>query len=263
MMVMKMRVMILPHYWGYFMIRKSDQSYFTMKQNYYGSDCKLATELGLKKAEAYFNDVPHSKCVIDQLHAIGNTGNAFACLSGRSRKLVSLAHRHKENFSVSLIMSHPSLIGYQSLNSQKYSELNILHLMTIEDIMKYLSIGDAKQASAKLAISGGRSGYIHEPLEQSLKCTSSTRNGIEWLIYRDFIKMNLNIMESSYERTRKSWDALLNIGHLGRVRIQELIDKIEPCDFEVDDLVDRDVLIPVLGDGHSFKPAYCRYLSCL
>lgn len=109
---------------------------------------------------------------------------------------------------------------------------------------------------------GGRFRYIKDStratLEQPLISATYSRNGIEWRIYREFIRMNPRVMKDSYNKEQKSWqwDALLELGHIGRVRIEELIPDIQLCQFEVDDLVDRDVLIPLLEDRHSFKPAF-------
>ena len=77
----------------------------------------LTTEKSAKKFDMNLSDLIHSKCIIDQLHAIGNAGNAFACLSGSSWKLVNLAHRWREKIPRSLMRSHPCIMEYQSLNN--------------------------------------------------------------------------------------------------------------------------------------------------
>ena len=120
----------------------------------------------------------------------------------------------------------------------------MLPLVNVEDVMKYLSIDDARPAM--------------EAVDQPLVSATYFRNGIEWRIFREIIKMNPKVVEDSYNKGQKSWlwDALLELGHVGRVRIEDLIAVIQQCQFEVDDLLDRDVLIPVFGDRLSFKPAF-------
>jgi hypothetical protein len=200
----------------------------------------------------------HCMDIIDQLHAIGNNGYAFGCLSGSTWKLVSLAW--KKDFKTST--EYPRFNEYQSLNHQKYSELPLYPLTDTDDTCSFLALYgknvSAEAAAHCVVVTGGRFEYVLNPEIRHFDIFKFKRGSLEWAIWDMYLAKNENLLLRI--KNDSEIHMLLEIVDIGRDTLERILLERE-FDCNVDDLVDKDILVPRPGNPHYFLPAciHCVY----
>eukprot|EP01039_Chlorochromonas_danica_P010580 gene10580-11724_t len=206
-------------------------------------------------------DVTCCTRIIDELHAIGNAGLCFGCISGSTWKLKHLAYRY-QNCPLSLVNSYPSLFGYQSLNSQKYRELSLQPLGSLQTAMSFAEFhleiqreevvqDDVQRALIK---SGGRYSFF----KSELQCpTTNTLSPFDthveintvYCLYDAFVQLNLNLLSNAYDASTKTWnyDQIVpeKWSPLAYKNVEKIMENSGGCGSQETpmDYVDMDVLL--------------------
>jgi hypothetical protein len=200
----------------------------------------------------------HSIGFIDQLHAIGNNGYAFGCLSGSTWKLASLAL--KKEFKESSKCHR--FDEYQNLNPQKYSELPLYPLTDPHDACSFLALDgqnvSLEDAAARIVVTGGRFQCMRTPETIHVNIFDFDRGGLEWAIWDIYLSKNENLLCGISDD--QAIHQLLQVESVGRATLAQILSE-RHFECTVDDLVDKDLLVPEPGNPHYFLPAciHCVY----
>ena len=164
----------------------------------------------------------HCINIIDQLHAIGNNGYAFGCLSGSTWKLVSLAW--KKGFETSA--EYPRFNEYQNLNHQKYSELPLYPLTDTDDTCSFLALYgqnvSAEAAAHCVVVTGGRFEYVVlNPEIRHFDIFKFKRGSLEWAIWDMYLAKNENLLLRI--KNDSEIHMLLEIVDIGRDTLERIL----------------------------------------